>query len=119
MEGSQFDERDATRRTRLAAERTYLAWWRSGLTAIAVSLASGRLVPELSSGLRWPSELVGAGFGVLGLACAAYAYRRQQQVEAALARGEYAPLGTGFALALTVGTVLLGAATVLIVIFQG
>ena len=26
---------DATRRTRLAVERTYLAWWRSALTAFA------------------------------------------------------------------------------------
>jgi uncharacterized membrane protein YidH (DUF202 family) len=40
---------DATRRTRLATERTYLAWWRSGLAALAVGLAAGRLVPELSS----------------------------------------------------------------------
>ncbi len=37
---------DATRRTRLANERTYLAWWRSGLTALAVGLAAGKLVPE-------------------------------------------------------------------------
>ena len=27
---------DASRRTYLAGERTYLAWWRSGLTALAV-----------------------------------------------------------------------------------
>lgn len=31
-----FDEaRDATRRTRLANERTYLAWWRTGLMSFA------------------------------------------------------------------------------------
>ena len=29
---------DAPRRTRLASERTYLAWWRSALAAFAVSL---------------------------------------------------------------------------------
>ncbi|MET0972771.1 MAG: DUF202 domain-containing protein, partial [Thermoleophilaceae bacterium] len=29
---------DVTRRTRLANERTYLAWLRTGLTAFAVSL---------------------------------------------------------------------------------
>jgi putative membrane protein len=44
-----FDEaRDATRRTRLANERTYLAWWRTGLTAFAVSLGAGKLVPALT-----------------------------------------------------------------------
>jgi putative membrane protein len=45
---------DATRRTRLAAERTYLAWWRSGVAALAVGLAAGKLVPELSGGPSWP-----------------------------------------------------------------
>ncbi len=39
---------DATRRTRLANERTELAWWRTGLTALAVALAIGRVVPELN-----------------------------------------------------------------------
>ncbi|HEX6762590.1 MAG TPA: DUF202 domain-containing protein [Gaiellaceae bacterium] len=29
---------DATRRTRLANERTYLAWWRTGLTVGVVVL---------------------------------------------------------------------------------
>jgi len=48
-ERRQFNEGlDATRRTRLANERTYLAWWRTGLTALAVSFAVGKLVPELS-----------------------------------------------------------------------
>src|SRR5437870_13076633 len=38
-ERRKFDEAlDATRRTRLANERTYLAWWRTGLTSLAVSL---------------------------------------------------------------------------------
>jgi uncharacterized membrane protein YidH (DUF202 family) len=41
---------DATRRTRLAGERTYLAWWRSALAAFAVSLGVGKIVPELTSG---------------------------------------------------------------------
>ncbi len=41
---------DATRRTRLAAERTYLAWRRSALAAFAVSVGVGKVVPELTSG---------------------------------------------------------------------
>jgi putative membrane protein len=44
-----FDEaRDATRRARLANERTYLAWWRTGLTALAVSFGAGKLLPALT-----------------------------------------------------------------------
>jgi putative membrane protein len=66
---------DATRRTRLATERTYLAWWRSGLAALAVGLAAGRLVPELSSGASWPYELLGVGYSLLGVAFISYGHR--------------------------------------------
>ena len=60
---------DATRRTRLANERTYLAWWRTGLTALAVCVGLGKLVPGVTEHVtRWPYELVGAGFGLLGIA---------------------------------------------------
>ncbi len=112
-----FDEaRDATRRTRLANERTYLAWWRSGLTALAVSFGAGRLVPELSGGSSWPYELVGAGFGLLGLAFILYGYARQRAVEAALAEGRYAPLDDRLAVVLTACGAALGAATVLLVV---
>ena len=68
-QGGRFDEAgDATRRTRLANERTYLAWWRTGLTAFAVSLGAGKLVPALTDESRWPYVAVGIGFAVLGLA---------------------------------------------------
>src|SRR6201997_2271135 len=83
-----FDEaQDATRRTRLANERTYLAWWRTGMTALAVGLGAGKLVPELSHGAAWPFELVGTAFGLVGIALMAYAYVRQKRVEEAVARG--------------------------------
>jgi putative membrane protein len=88
--GGRFDEAgDATRRTRLANERTYLAWWRTGLTAFAVSLGAGKLVPALTDETRWPYVVVGVGFALLGVAFVAYGYRRQRLVERAVARGEY------------------------------
>jgi putative membrane protein len=47
-QGPSLDEAiDATRRTLLASERTELAWRRTGLTALAVALAVGRVVPGL------------------------------------------------------------------------
>ena len=79
---------DATRRTWLATERTYLAWWRSGLTALAVGLAAGKLVPELSTGASWPYELLGIGYSLLGVAFIAYGHLRHRAVETALQRGE-------------------------------
>ena len=48
VEDPHEDVVDATRRTRLASERTYLAWWRTALAAFAVSLGVGKIVPELT-----------------------------------------------------------------------
>ena len=39
-------ELDQARRTSMAAERTWLAWWRSALAASAGALAVGRLAPD-------------------------------------------------------------------------
>ena len=110
---------DATRRTRLANERTYLAWWRTGLTAIAVGLAAGKLIPELSDGAAWPYQALGGGYTVLGFAFILYGQRRQGEVERSLRRGEWAPLDGRVALGLTVAGALLGAATLLVVLFAG
>jgi uncharacterized membrane protein YidH (DUF202 family) len=82
-----FDEaRDATRRTRLANERTYLAWWRTGLTAFAVSIGSGKLVPALTTGATWPYTAIGIGFAIVGVFCVGYAFWRYREVEEAVRR---------------------------------
>jgi putative membrane protein len=115
--GPAFDEaRDATRRTRLANERTYLAWWRTGLTTFAVSLAAGRLVPELSAGAAWPFEVIGVAFALVGLLFIGYAYVRQKQVEDALERGEFAPFGTRAGLVFAGLGMLLGVGTITVVL---
>jgi putative membrane protein len=88
-----FDEtRDALRRTRLANERTYLAWWRTGLTSLAVALAAGKVVPSLTHSARWPYAIAGAGFAILGVLCITYGYRREKQIERALREGSFAPI---------------------------
>lgn len=112
-----MDPGDALRRTRLANERTYLAWWRSGLTSIAVGLGAGRVAPALTSGSLWPYELVGVAFSVLGAVFIAYAYRRQRQVEEALSRGDYSAFESGPAFAFSLAGLVLGLATVLLIVF--
>ena len=88
--GGQFDEhRDATRRTRLANERTYLAWWRTGLTAFAVSLGAGRLVPAVAGGPQALYTIVGVLFAVLGVLVIAYGRRRGHEVDDAISEGSY------------------------------
>lgn len=109
---------DATRRTRLASERTYLAWWRTGLTTLAVSLAAGKLVPELSSGAAWPYEAIGVAFALVGVMFISYAYVREKRVEEALARGEFAAFETRIALLFAVLGVALAIATIVVILIE-
>jgi putative membrane protein len=80
---------DATRRTHLASERTYLAWWRTGLTSLTVGIGAGRLVPALTSGATWPYTIAGAGYALLGVLCIGYAAHRRREIERALERGGF------------------------------
>jgi putative membrane protein len=117
--GGRFDEAgDATRRTHLANERTYLAWWRSGLTCLAVSFGTGKLVPSLSHETRWPYAVLGAGFAILGLTFIGYGFLRQRRVEEAVMRGEFERPDDRFIAAITLFGVLLGAAVLAVVIFE-
>ena len=84
----QFPE--ASRRTYLANERTELAWWRTGLTSLAVSVGVGRLIPELGGGPDWPYAAIGAGYAVLGLGFIVYGSWRERAVRRAFERGEFA-----------------------------
>ena len=108
---------DATRRTRLANERTYLAWWRTGLTSIAVAVGIGRIVPGVTDVTRWPYELVGAGYGLLGVAFIAVGYVRVRTVERAVARGGFPRLDERLELALIGISIALGLATTALVLF--
>lgn len=117
--GGRFDEGgDATRRTRLANERTYLAWWRTGLTAFAVALATGKIVPAFGQVTRWPYVAIGAGFALLGVGCVAYAYLRQRAVDGALARGEFAAPDSRFVGALSAAGAILGVALVAVLVLD-
>jgi putative membrane protein len=110
---------DATRRTHLANERTHLAWWRTGLTALAVGIAAGRVVPELTGGSAWPFQLLGGGYAILGLVFILYGHLRRRSVEDSLARGEWTPFPATVALAITFAGVVLAAATILAIVFAG
>jgi putative membrane protein len=115
----RFDaEGDATRRTWLANERTWLAWVRTGLTATAVALAVGKVVPELANeSTAWPFQALGAGYALLGLLMVGYGFVRRDEVDRAIERGTYrspnATVLAGFALLATV----LGLGSVLALVF--
>ncbi len=114
----QFDEStDALRRTRLANERTYLAWWRTGLTALAVSLAAGKVVPILTPhATRWPYAVVGGGYAVLGMLCIGYGLRRERDIDTALRAGSFTGMDTRFTTALAALGIGLGLVTLILIL---
>jgi putative membrane protein len=91
--GRRFDQDgDASRRTWLAGERTVLAWLRTGLTATAVALGVGKVVPDLrAGGTEWPFVVLGAGYGLLGVLIVAYGFWRGREVDRAIRAGRYLP----------------------------
>jgi putative membrane protein len=118
--GRRFDEgQDALRRTRLANERTYLAWWRTGLTALAVSLGAGKLVPTLTPhATKWPYALVGAGYALIGVLCIAYGLRRQRDIDQALQEGRFRSMSDRYTTALTAIGIILGLVTLILILAQ-
>jgi uncharacterized membrane protein YidH (DUF202 family) len=109
---------DVTRRTRLAAERTWLAWWRSGIAAATAAVAVGGVVPELVEGGRTAYVLLGAGYAGLAAAVFAGAAVRRRQVERALDQGEYEGLAERGVLALTLVAMALALATLAVILAQ-
>ncbi len=108
---------DATRRTRLANERTYLAWCRTGLAAIAVGIGIGKLLPLHSNAASWPFEVVGVGFGVLGLVMLVVGLQRTRAVEDALDRGSFAPISARLLTLVAAIGVALGLGVIALVLF--
>jgi putative membrane protein len=108
---------DATRRTRLANERTYLAWWRAGLTALALGIGIGRLLPAHTGAAHWPYQIVGVGFGVLGIAVLVVGLQRTRAVEAALDRGAFAPVSGPLLAVLAGAGLLLGLGVIALILF--
>jgi putative membrane protein len=117
--GSRGEVVEATRRTHLASERTYLAWWRTGLTSLTVGIGAGRIVPALTSGAAWPYTIVGAGYGVLGIVCIVYAAIRRREVDDALARGDFARPDDRVIALMTILGALLGLLVLVIVLAEG
>jgi putative membrane protein len=118
-DGSREDAVDATRRTRLANERTYLAWWRTALTAFAVSIGSGKLVPELASGTTWAYTAIGIGFAAVGVFCSGYAFWRYREVDDAITRGDFARPGDRLVAALSGLGAALGILLVIVLLAEG
>ena len=102
----------------MAAERTWLAWWRSALAASAGALAVGRLAPDLLAVAPWPYILLGCGYAALAIGLLLIGARRQRELEHALRTGAHHPLSFRTVGVFTAGGVVLAVMTVVLVIAQ-
>ncbi len=109
---------DVAQRTSMAAERTWLAWWRTALTATAGSLAVGRFAPELLDVAAWPYVVLGTGYAGLAIGLLAMGARRQRDLQRAIELGVQAPLSFGLVMLFTVGGVVLALLTIVLVVAQ-
>jgi len=109
-------EDDVTRRTRLAAERTWLAWWRSGIAAATAAVGVGGVVPQLVDGGRTAYALLGAGYAALAAAMFAGAALRRRAVGRALERGGFADVSDNAVLALTIVATVLALGTLALIL---
>ncbi len=109
---------DVVQRTSMAAERTWLAWWRTALAATAGSLAVGRLAPEVLDVAPWPYVVLGAGYAALAVGLLVTGALRQRDLKQALDRGSLAPLSFRLVTLFTVGGVLLALTTIVLVVAQ-
>src|SRR3954462_14196187 len=109
---------DQARRTSMAAERTWLAWWRTALGATAGALGVGRLAPQLLDVAAWPYMLLGCGYASLAIGLLLVGAQRQRELEHALRTGGHVPLRFRTVGLFTVGGVALAVVTVVLVIAQ-
>lgn len=111
-------ELDQARRTSMAAERTWLAWWRSALAASAGALGVGRLAPEVLDVAPWPYVVLGCAYAALAIGLLVVGAIRQRDLEQALRTGKHSPLSFRTVSIFSGGGILLAALTVVLVIAQ-
>ena len=111
-------ELDQERRTSMAAERTWLAWWRTALGATAGALAVGRFAPKLLGVAAWPYVLLGCGYAALAIGLSIVGARRQRDLERALRTDSHAPLTFRTVAVFTVGGVALTLLTIVLLLAQ-
>ena len=109
---------DAALNVEMAAERTWLAWWRTALVATAGALGVGRLAPRLLHAAPAPYVVLGCCYGLLAGGLLVVGLLRYRAIERAVERGEPAPLAARTVALFTVGDIVLAAVTTVIVLAQ-
>jgi putative membrane protein len=96
----------------LAAERTWLAWFRSGIGVSAAAIAVGGVLPKLADTTSWGYVALGAGYALLALGVFIEGWRRQREIYRAIATDSDVPTGLNVIAGLSVAGGVLAMATV-------
>ena len=102
----------------MAAERTWLAWWRTALAATVGALGVGRLAPEVLDVAPWPYVVLGCGYAGLAAGMLVQGARRQRDLERAVTANEHTPLPFGVVAGFTAAALLVALTTVVLVVAQ-
>lgn len=115
---AQPADAETTLNVEMAAERTWLAWWRTALVATAGALGVGRLAPRLLHAAPAPYVVLGSCYSVLAAALLIVGLARHRAIERAIQRGEPAPLAARTVALFTVGGLVLATVTTVVVLAQ-
>ena len=105
---------DVWQRTSMAAERTWLAYWRTALTATAGALAVGRFA-QLLNVAPWPYVALGCAYAALAIGMLVFGARRERELQRAIVDGVHSPLAPRVVAAFTIGGILLVVATLVLI----
>jgi uncharacterized membrane protein YidH (DUF202 family) len=102
----------------LAAERTWLAWFRSGIGVSAAAIAVGGVLPKLADTTSWGYVALGAGYAVLALGVFVEGWRRQREIYRAIETDSDVPTGLNVIAGLSIAGGVLAMGTVLLLFFE-
>src|SRR3954452_21392818 len=106
-------------RAGMAAERTWLAWWRTALAATAAALAVGRVAPEALNVAATPYVVLGCGYAAIAMGLLVGGARRQRDLQRSIDHGDDIRLPSWIVAFFTLGGVALAIMTGVVVLAQG
>ena len=104
--------------TGMAAERTWLAWWRTALAATAGALGVGRLAPDLLQVAAWPYVVLGCSYAMIEISLLVVGAGRQHKLQRTLVTGKPTPVSFALVAAFTLAGSLLALMTAVLVVAQ-